>query len=164
MASGNINMIVNGNKKKQQATIKVKESQMFMGVMNRLTDMVFNRTDEMSDGLYLELQNTFMELYNLELMGDILVQSKKQHRNQNRLSWTMEEKREALKNGATHMVMCNNCSRVVCKTFLTEHLASNVCKDNKKIIEAAGMDGLDDTFNEDVLCKYIEPAPEPQSS
>ncbi len=97
-------------------------------------------------------------------MGDILVQSKKQHRNQNRLSWTMEEKREALRNGATHMVMCNNCSRVVCKTFLTEHLASNVCKDNKKIIEAAGMNGLGDTFNEDVLCKYIEPAPEPQSS
>ena len=152
--NGNINISVNANKKKQQATIKVKESKEFMFVMNKLTDMVFNRTTEMSDGLYLDLQNGFMELYNLSLMGDILIQSRKKHREQGRLSYTMEEKREAFANGNTHLTMCNNCSRIINKSFLKEHLASNVCKDNKKIIEAAGKDGISDAFNGDVLCKY----------
>tara|TARA_R110001599_G_scaffold80943_1_gene218623 strand:+ start:7254 stop:7739 length:486 start_codon:yes stop_codon:yes gene_type:complete len=157
MATGNINMIINGDKRKQQATIKVKESKEFVNVVNNLTDLVFNRSEEMSSGLYLELQNTFMELYNLELMSDILLQSNKTVRNQNKTNMSMEQKRQALRNGATHMIMCNNCSRVVCKSFLTEHLSSSVCKDNKKIIEAAGKDTLNNNFNEEVLCKYITP-------
>ena len=157
MATGNINMIINGDKRKQQATIKVKESKEFMNIMNNITDLVFNRSEEMSSGLYLELQNTFMELYNLELMSDILLQSNKTVRNQNKTNMSMEQKRQALRNGATHMIMCNNCSRVVCKSFLTEHLSSSVCKDNKKIIEAAGKDTLNNNFNEEVLCKYITP-------
>lgn len=155
--NGNINVVLNSNKKKQQATIKVKQSQEFMAVMEKLTDLCFNRTSEMSEGLYLELQNGFLELYNLELMSDILIQSKKKHREQGRLSYTMEEKREALKNGAKHIIMCNNCSRIINKSFLKEHLASNVCKDNKKIIEAAGKDGINENFNEEILCKYINP-------
>ena len=153
MATGNINMIINGDKRKQQATIKVKESKEFMNIMN----LVFNRSEEMSSGLYLELQNSFMELYNMELMSDILVQSNKTIRNQNKTNMSMEQKRQALRNGATHMIMCNNCSRVVCKSFLTEHLSSSICKDNKKIIEAAGKDTLNTNFNEEVLCKYITP-------
>tara|TARA_R110002153_G_scaffold71960_1_gene188729 strand:- start:517 stop:1002 length:486 start_codon:yes stop_codon:yes gene_type:complete len=157
MATGNINMIINGNKRNQQATIKVKESKEFMNIMNNITDLVFNRSEEMSSGLYLELQNSFMELYNMELMSDILVQSNKTIRNQNKTNMSMEQKRQALRNGATHMIMCNNCSRVVCKSFLTEHLSSSVCKDNKKIIEAAGKDTLNTNFNEEVLCKYITP-------
>ena len=157
MATGNINMIINGDKRKQQATIKVKESKEFVNVVNNLTDLVFNRSEEMSSGLYLELQNSFMELYNMELMSDILVQSNKTIRNQNKTNMSMEQKRQALRNGATHMIMCNNCSRVVCKSFLTEHLSSSVCKDNKKIIEAAGKDTLNNNFNEEVLCKYITP-------
>ena len=154
-SNGNINVVLKSTNKKQQATIKVKQSQDFMNVMEKLTDLCFNRTNEMSEGLYLELQNGFLELYNLELMSDILIQSKKKHREQGRLSYTMEEKREALKNGAKHIIMCNNCSRIINKSFLKEHLASNVCKDNKKIIEAAGKDGINENFNEEILCKYI---------
>jgi len=155
MASGNININLTNNNRKQQATIKVKESKEFMGVINKLTDVVFNNTDQMSEGIYLELQNGFMELYNLSLMTDIVLQSKKSHREQNRARYTMEEKRAAFANGNPHLTMCNNCSRIICKSFLTEHLASNVCKDNQKILEAAGKDGINDNFNEDVLCKYI---------
>ena len=157
MATGNINMIVNADKKRQQASIKVKESKDFMAVMNNITDLIFNRSEEMSSGLYLELQNSLVELYNLELMSDIIVQSNKVHRNQNRARYTMEEKRAAFASGNPLLTMCNNCSRIVCKSFLTEHLASNVCKDNKKIIVAAGKDGINETFNEDVLCQYITP-------
>lgn len=153
-SNGNINVVLQSAKKKQQATIKVKESKEFMAVINKLTDLVFNRTNEMSEGLYLDLQNGFMELYNLSLMSDIVIQSRKKQREQGRMSYTMEEKREAFANGNPHLTMCNNCSRIINKSFLKEHLASNVCKDNKKIIEAAGKDGISVAFNGDVLCKY----------
>ena len=158
MATGNINIALNSNKRRQQASIKVKESKDFVEVMNRITDLIFNRSEEISSGLYLELQNSFMEIYNLELMSEIVIQSNKSIRTQNRARYTMEEKRAAFANGNPLLTMCNNCSRIICKTFMKEHLASNVCKDNKKIIVAAGkQNGINDHFNEEVLCQYITP-------
>ena len=154
-AQGNLNIHLTSKRRQQQAVIKVKESKEFMEVMENLTDLCFNNTDKMEEGLYIELQNTFMELFNLSLMTDIVIQSGKKMRNQNKQRFTIEQKRQAFANGCPYMTMCNNCSRIINKSFMKEHLASNVCKDNQKIIAAAGKDGINDMFNNDVLDKYV---------
>lgn len=153
-AQGNINIQLKSTKRQQQATIKVKESKEFMDVMTDITDLVFNKSTEMSDGLYLELSNKILELYNLELMSDIQIQSAKRLVNQSKHRYTPEQKRKALENGSPYLKMCDNCGIVISKKN-NDHYNNGKCKDTSILVSVISDAELEENHNSKMVCKYI---------
>lgn len=160
--NGNNNNALNvnaaGTGRKQQATIKIKESKIFMEKLNALSSTLFEGCGDIPDGLYLKLQNDLLQVYNTEICLEIQIAAAKKEKKTSKHKYTMEEKRAAFAAGNPHLTMCENCSRIVRKQFLNEHMKMNVCKDNRKIIDACldtDGDELANEFNEDILCKYV---------
>lgn len=124
------------NQKNYTKIIRVKESKEFMTQLNKIADLLENSSNQMAEGVYLNMYNELMNLYCLDLTMDIIVKAGGRVINQNRVSMTYEEKRKAVKNGNPNMDVCKNCLRIVRKNGMKTHLKSDICRDNRVVFNA----------------------------
>lgn len=155
MATNGINIVLNGTRKNQQKTIKVLDSLEFMEVLNGLSDILFDSSDKMEEGVYLELYNKLEVLYSLDLTIDIIDKSGGKIVNKSKGAISFEKKRKALQNGDTSFVLCPKCNTCLKKISLPQHLLSNKCVDTHHTADAMECQ-LTDAENSAILEKYDE--------
>lgn len=149
-----INQTQQTEKKKQK--VSIREAKELMEYIYKIQEIVFDRSEEMSDGVYLDLSNALLEMSGGEFYMELDELAGKKIRSEySRIK--PEDMRKYVRDNPHKAVLCPRCDTPLMKKSLAAHLRSKKCKDNAYLVKGTGgCIECPDEVNENIIKHYEE--------